>query len=198
MYLAPVFGLVFSAFVTDEISSVASDPPEDEPEPVYADESEATLSPAPDNEPVDVVRASARFSGVDFVYIHDVSNIMGPNLTDRKEKECTGYQVVLGRNNEVVIQATDYRDKGCMPHSCKTADIRRKESVQMINSGMFNEDEIKRYHVDGIVENDYNFKLNCLNATEAYLAALAGEIGKIEVAIRYSHLSLEWVYDGYK
>ena len=44
------------------------------------------------------------------------SIIMGPNLTDRKEKKCTGYQVVLGRKNEVVTQATDYRDKGRVPH----------------------------------------------------------------------------------
>jgi len=104
---------------------------------------------------------------VDLVYVHDVSIVMGSKLTDRKEKKCTGYQVVLGRNNEVVTQATDYRDKGRVPHSRKTADIRRKESMQMINSGMFNEDEIKRYHADAVVENDYNFKLNRLN--EAYL-----------------------------
>ena len=63
---------------------------------------------------------------------------------------------------------------------------------------MFIKDEIKRYHADAVVENDYNFKLNRLNATEAYLSALAREIGISEVAMRYSHLSLEWIDDGYE
>ena len=201
VYLAPVFALFFGAFNT-EISSAASDPAE-EPEPVYADESEATLSPDPDDEPVDEVRPSVRFSGVDSVYTHDVSIIMGPNLTDRKDKKCTGYQVVLGRNNGIVTQSTDYRDKGREPRSRKTADIRKKEAMEMHNSGMFNEDAMQRFHADAVVENEYNIKLNRLNATETYLSALAreiggNEIGRNEVAMRYSHLSLEWIDDGYE
>ena len=63
VYLAPVFALVFGAFVTETLSA-ASDSPE---------------------EPESVCRPLVRFRGIDKVYHHDTAVQVGPNVTDRKK-----------------------------------------------------------------------------------------------------------------